>query len=180
MSNSKAKIVIAALSIVVLGLVGLMYSGFGVKDWFDSSFPHFDKSRLPFLNAVLNSLVFICLLNAFRAIKNKDIATHRKFIYTACILSSLFLVNYVFYHLISETTKYGGEGWLKAIYLVILLTHIVLAAVSFPFIVYTVFLGQAMQVENHRRLAKFVFPVWLYVAFTGVVVYLMISPYYSH
>ena len=178
--NQKAKKIIGLLTAVVMGLVFLMYSGFGVKEWFDASFPGFDKSRLPFLNALLNSLVFICLLSAFRAIKNKNIQIHRRFIYLACILSTLFLLNYVFYHMISETTKFGGTGFVKLIYLIILLTHVVLAAVSFPFIVYTAFLGQTMQVESHRKLAKFVFPVWLYVAFTGVIVYLMISPYYQH
>jgi putative membrane protein len=180
MNNSKAKQFIGVLTIAVMGLVFLMYSGFGVKTWFDSSFPGFDKSKLPFLNALLNSLVFICLLSAFRAIKSKNIALHRRFIYIACVLSTLFLLNYVFYHMISETTKFGGEGFIKLVYLVVLLTHVVLAAVSFPFIVYTAFLGQTMQVESHRKLAKFVFPVWLYVAFTGVIVYFMISPYYQH
>lgn len=178
--NHRAKQVIGLLTAVVMGLVFLMYSGFGVKEWFDASFPGFDKSRLPFLNALFNSLVFICLLSAFRAIKNKNIQVHRRFIYIACILSTLFLLNYVFYHMISESTKYGGEGILKGIYLFILVTHVILAALSFPFIVYTAFLGQTMQVESHRKLAKYVFPVWLYVAFTGVVVYFMISPYYQH
>ncbi len=89
------------------------------------------------------------------------------------------LLNYVFYHLISTSTKFGGAGVLRAVYFFILLTHILLAAISFPFILYTAFLGQTMQKENHRRLAKIIFPIWLYVAITGVVVYLMISPYYN-
>ena len=178
--NQKAKKVIGLLTAVVMGLVFLMYSGFGVKEWFDASFPGFDKSRLPFLNALFNSLVFICLLSAFRAIKNKNIQVHRRFIYVACTLSTLFLLNYVFYLMISETTKYGGDGFMRVLYFIILATHVILAAVSFPFIVYTAFLGQTMQVESHRKLAKYVFPVWLYVASTGVIVYLMISPYYPY
>ena len=178
--NQKAKKVIGLLTAVVMGLVFLMYSGFGVKEWFDASFPGFDKSRLPFLNALFNSLVFICLLSAFRAIKNKNIQVHRRFIYIACTLSTLFLLNYVFYHMISESTKYGGDGFMRGLYFIILATHVFLAAVSFPFIVYTAFLGQTMQVESHRKLAKYVFPVWLYVASTGVIVYLMISPYYPY
>ena len=178
--NQKAKKVIGLLTAVVMGLVILMYSGFGVKEWFDASFPGFDKSQLPFLNALFNSLVFICLLSAFRAIKNKNIQVHRRFIYVACTLSTLFLLNYVFYHMISETTKYGGDGFMRGLYFIILATHVILAAVSFPFIVYTAFLGQTMQVESHRKLAKYVFPVWLYVASTGVIVYLMISPYYPY
>lgn len=178
--NNRAKKIIGLLTAIVMGLVFLMYSGFGVKEWFDASFPDFDKSRLPFLNALFNSLVFICLLSAFRAIKNKNILVHRRFIYLACIFSTLFLLNYVFYHMISTHTVYGGDGILKWVYFFILATHVFLAAVSFPFIVYTAFLGQTMQVEAHRRLARYVFPVWLYVALTGVLVYMMISPYYQH
>lgn len=178
--NQKAKKVIGLLTAVVMGLVFLMYSGFGVKEWFDANYPEFDKSNLPLINATLNSLVFVCLLSAFSAIKNKNIQIHRRFIYTACILSTIFLLNYVFYHMISETTKYGGAGFMRGLYFFILVTHVVLAAVSFPFIVYTAFLGQTMQVESHRKLAKYVFPVWLYIALTGVIVYWMISPYYQH
>jgi putative membrane protein len=86
----------------------------------------------------------------------------------------------VFYHLVSENTKYGDEGFVKYIYLFILITHIVLAALSFPFILWTLFLGLTNQVQKHRKIAKIVFPVWLYVAITGVVVYIMISPYYTN
>jgi len=180
MNNNKAKQIIGVLTIVVMGLVFLMYSGFGVRDWFDSNFPNFDKSILPFINALFNSLVFICLLSAFRAIKAKNILIHRRFIYMACFLSTLFLLNYVFYHMISVTTRYGGEGFIRGVYFFILATHVLLAALSFPFIVYTAFLGQTMQVDSHRKLAKYVFPVWLYVALTAVIVYFMISPYYTH
>jgi putative membrane protein len=179
MSNKQAKIYIAGITVVVMGLVFLMYSGFGVKAWFDSSFPDFEKHKLPLFNAIFNSLVFITLLFALRAIKAKKIDLHRKLIYLACTLSTLFLINYVFYHLISTSTKYGGEGLMRLVYFVILLTHIFLAATSFPFILYTAFLGQTLQKDLHRRIAKIIFPIWLYVALTGVVVYLMISPYYS-
>lgn len=178
--NNQIKIYIGILSVIVIGLVSIIYSGFGVKEWFELQFPNFNIYRLPFMNAIFNSLVFICLLNAFRAIKLRNINLHRRFIIAACVLSFLFLLNYVFYHMISESTKYGGSGFLKGMYLFILATHVVLAAISFPFILYTVFLGHTMQVENHRRLAKYVFPVWLYVALTGVIVYIMISPYYPN
>lgn len=179
MSNKQFKFIVGIISVVVLGLVGLMYSGIGFQEIFDENFPDFDKSILPLFNAIINSCVFITLLIALNAIKAKQIEKHRKFIYIACGLSTLFLINYVFYHLISETTKYGGDGILKMIYLFILLTHILLAIISFPFILYTALLGQTMQVEKHRKLAKIVMPVWLYVALTGVLVYLLISPYYS-
>jgi putative membrane protein len=178
MSNKQAKIYIAGITTVVMGLVFLMYSGFGVKEWFDTSFPLFNKHLLPMYNAILNSMVFITLLFALRAIKSKNIEQHRRLIYLACSLSTLFLINYVFYHMISTSTKYGGAGTMRLVYFIILLTHIFLAATSFPFILYTAFLGQTLQKELHRRIAKIIFPIWLYVALTGVIVYLMISPYY--
>jgi putative membrane protein len=178
MTNSRAKIYIALISAAVIGLVTLMHYGFGVKAWFDASFPAFDKHILPMFNAIFNSLVFVSLIFALRAIKAKNIELHRKLIYFAFTFSTLFLLNYVFYHLISTSTKYGGTGAMRAIYFFILLTHVVLAALSFPFILYTAFLGQTMQKEIHRKIAKIIFPIWLYVALTGVIVYLMISPYY--
>ena len=177
--NRNAKLFIGILSIVVIGLVGLMYSGFGFREYFDASYPTFDKKELPFFNAVFNSLVFISLIYAYRAIRQKKVEAHRRMIYLAGFLSTLFLLNYVFYHMISESTKFGGEGLLKGIYLILLLTHVLLAIVSFPFILYTAFLGHTMQVENHRKMTRYVFPVWLYVAFSGVMVYIMISPYYG-
>jgi len=177
-SNNKAKLYIGFISIVVVSLVVLMHEGIGLKEVFDSNFPNFNKYRLPFFSAFLNSMVCISLIYAFVSIKNKDIANHRKMMILACFFSTLFLLNYVFYHLISESTSYGGEGIMKSIYLFILLTHVVLAATSFPFILYTVFLGNSMQKESHRKLAKIVFPIWFYVAFSGVLVYILISPYY--
>lgn len=80
--------------------------------------------------------------------------------------------------MISESTKYGGVGLMKGVYLILLLTHVLLAILSFPFILYTAFLGYTMQKEHHRKLTRFVFPVWLYVSLSGVLVYVMISPYY--
>lgn len=178
MNNQKAKLYIGIISLLVIGLVALMYSGFGLREWFDATYPDFKKTNLPFINAVLNSLVFILLLSAFRAIKQKNIPAHRRMIYTAAFLSTLFLLNYVFYHMISDSTSYGGEGFMRIFYFMILLSHVVLAVVSFPFILYTAFLGHTMQVDAHRALAKRVWPVWVYVALTGVIVYIMISPYY--
>ncbi len=179
MNNKNAKIYIGIISILVIGLVSLMYSGWGLKELFDSRFPMFDKKILPFYNAIFNSFVSILLIVAFIAIKNKKIEVHRKLIYTATFFSTLFLLNYVLYHMISERTNYGGSGSLRLIYFIILASHILLAIISFPFILYTAFLGQTMQVDAHRKLAKIVFPVWLYVAITGVLVYIMISPFYS-
>lgn len=176
--NKKAIFVIGLLTVVVLGLVTILYSGVNLRETFDANYPNFDKKMLPLWNAIFNFLVFGVLIMAYRAIRAKKIEQHRRWIYLACILSTLFLLNYVFYHSIADSTKYGGTGWLRGVYFILLLTHVVLAAVSFPFIVYTAFLGHTMQVDAHRKMTKWVFPIWLYVALSGVLVYLFISPYY--
>lgn len=178
MSNKRAKIYIGILSVIVIGMVGIMYSGWGIRGWFDLNYPDFDKKRLPLLNAIINGSAFLVLVSAFWAIKSRKIELHRRLIYVAGTLSTLFLMNYIFYHIISDTTRFGGTGWLKWVYIGILLTHIFLATVSFPFILYTAFLGYTMQADLHRRMTKWVFPVWLYVSMSGVIVYIMISPYY--
>jgi putative membrane protein len=103
---------------------------------------------------------------------------HRAFIGAAFTSTTLFLVSYVTYHYLTESTKYGGEGALRSIYFFVLLTHIVLAIVVVPLALMSVVRGLQMQVERHRKIAKWTMPIWLYVSFTGVVVYLMISPYY--
>lgn len=177
-NNSQAKIIIGVLTTAVIGLVIFMYSFPSFKEVFDANYPTFDKKVLPMWNAIFNSIVSICLVTAIYFIKNKNVKMHRRFIFIACICSTLFLLNYVFYHMISTSTSYGDSGFMKMIYLFILLTHIVLAALSFPFILFTLYIGWTNQVEKHKKIAKLVFPVWLYVAVTGVIVYLMISPYY--
>jgi putative membrane protein len=93
-------------------------------------------------------------------------------------LSALFLVSYVTYHFATEPTRFGGEGAVKIIYLILLITHIITAAIILPFILFTFIRGYAMQVEAHKRIAKWTFPIWLYVAITGPICYLMLMPYY--
>lgn len=180
MNEKLAKILVGIVTFLVIGLVTFMYVFKGFVNIFKDNFPTFDICSLPLYNAIFNSIVSISLVLAFYFIKNKNIKMHQYMIYNACFFSMLFLLNYVFYHLISENTKYGDEGVVKYIYLFILFTHIVLAALSFPFILWTLFLGLTNQIQKHRRIAKYVFPIWLYVAITGVVVYIMISPYYTN
>ena len=133
---------------------------------------------LPKLNACFNAAAFFSLIGAFLAIRKKNIALHKKFTTTALLLSVLFLISYVAFHLTTESTKFGGEGWIRGVYFFILLTHIVLSAGIIPLVLFTYVRGLGMEVEKHRRLAKFTWPIWLYVTATGVIVYLMISPYY--
>jgi putative membrane protein len=135
---------------------------------------------LPKLNALFNGTAFLCLIGAFVAIKNKNIKVHRAFTTTALILSMLFLVSYVAFHLTTESTKFGGEGWIRTVYFVILISHILLSTGIIPLVLFTYVRGLGMQVEKHRKIAKITWPIWLYVTATGVIVYLMISPYYLH
>ena len=135
---------------------------------------------LPKLNALFNGTAFLCLIGAFVAIKNKNIKVHRAFTTTALILIMLFLVSYVAFHLTTESTKFGGEGWIRTVYFVILISHILLSTGIIPLVLFTYVRGLGMQVEKHRKIAKITWPIWLYVTATGVIVYLMISPYYPH
>jgi putative membrane protein len=139
----------------------------------------FDVTLLPRLNAIFNSFTFVFLLAALYFIKQKNITLHKRFIFAAFTSTTLFLVSYVTYHYLTETTKYGGEGPLKYIYFFILITHILLAIVIVPLALITVTRGLNMQVEKHRKIARWTMPLWLYVSLTGVLVYLLISPYYT-
>lgn len=138
----------------------------------------FDITILPLLNAVLNSFTFVFLLAALIFILQKNVKVHRRFIFAAFTTTALFLLSYVTYHGLSESTSFGGEGIIRPIYFFILITHIILAAAIVPLALISVARGLNMQVEKHRKIARWTMPIWLYVSLTGVIVYLMISPYY--
>jgi putative membrane protein len=130
------------------------------------------------VNAILNSLVSLLLVVGLIAVKNAKYQLHRNVMMSAMVLSLLFLVSYICHHLFSESTSYGGEGVMKSVYYFILITHIILAAVILPFILYTSYRALVAEWPAHRKLAKITWPIWFYVSVTGVIVYLMISPYY--
>lgn len=138
----------------------------------------FDLTILPMVNAILNSFTFVFLLTALYFIKRREIKTHRNFILAAFTTTALFLITYVVYHFMTESTKYGGDGPVRALYFFFLLTHVVLAVVIVPLALFSLGSGLSMDVTKHRKLARWTMPLWLYVSFTGVVVYLMIRPYY--
>lgn len=138
----------------------------------------FDITLLPLLNAILNSFTFVFLLAALFMILRKNVTWHKRFIFAAFTSTAFFLVSYLTYHSMASSTSYGGEGILQAIYYFILITHIILAAVIVPLALLTLFRGLAMKVDKHRKIARWTMPLWLYVSLTGVIVYLMISPYY--
>ena len=137
-----------------------------------------DLSFLPPVHAILNSLVTVFLILAVLAIKNKNVTLHKRMIGGAVVCSVLFLLCYVAYHGTQQEVRYGGEGTLRTIYFIVLISHIILAAVSLPFILVTLSLGYTNHFARHRKMARWVFPIWLYVAATGPVCYLMLRPYY--
>jgi putative membrane protein len=138
-----------------------------------------DVTFLPKLHALLNSLTAIALLLGFNFIKKGRIRYHRFAMVTAIVLSAFFLISYVTYHYQAPPTRFGGEGAIRGIYYFVLLTHIVLAAVIVPMVLLSVYFAISNQIARHRRISRWTFPIWLYVAITGVVVYFMISPYYT-
>lgn len=134
---------------------------------------------LPMVHAILNTLVAVLLVVALVMVKQKKIRLHKLAISGAMACSGLFLLCYVAYHFTTAETKFGGEGMTRTIYFVLLISHIVLAALSLPFILQTWVYGFTNQVAKHRKMAKWVFPIWLYVAVTGPICYLMLRPYYG-
>lgn len=164
---------IITISIILIGLIGILSGLPGVED-----FDAFDVTILPLMNAIFNSFTFIFLLCALIAIMKKNITVHRRFIYAAFVTTSLFLCTYVAFHYLSPSTPYGAGGVMAIVYYFILITHIVLAAVIVPLALTSVARAWNMEVERHRKIARWTMPIWLYVSLTGVLVYIMISPYY--
>lgn len=134
---------------------------------------------LPTLNAIINATCSFLLLLSLYYIKRKQISIHKKINITTFILSSLFLVSYIIFHSTGIKTTYGGTGVIRYVYYFILITHIILAALVLPLVLLSFQRGLMMQVEKHKKLVRWSYPIWLYVTVSGVVVYLMISPYYQ-
>ena len=186
-NDSKAKIVIWIVSIVVFGAVAFL-----VKFKLNISLG-FNVHVFAKFNAVINSVVAILLIAGLIVVKQKNYALHKKIMLSAIVLSVLFLVSYICHHLLAGDTRFGdinhdgilsdeeksAAGSLRIIYYIILITHIPLAAIILPFILFTAYRALIGEYEKHKKLARITWPVWFYVAVTGVVVYLMISPYYS-
>jgi len=136
-------------------------------------------SFLPPIYATINGITAVVLVFAVMAIKNGKRKLHENLMKFAISLSVLFLGMYVAYHMTSDSTKFGGEGAIKYVYYFILITHILLSIIIIPFVLVTYVKALAQRFDKHKKIAKITFPMWLYVAVTGVIVYLMISPYYS-
>lgn len=134
---------------------------------------------LPPIYASINGVTAILLVVAVWAIKNNRRSLHQKLMTSCIILSGMFLLMYIAYHMTSESTSYGGEGIMRLFYFFILVSHILLSIVIVPLVLKTYARAYMKQFDSHRKLARITFPIWLYVAVSGVVVYLMISPYYA-
>ncbi len=135
---------------------------------------------LPHINGILNSITSVLLLTGLYFIKQKNVKAHKRTMLMAFTLGSLFLVSYVLYHLTNESTVYGGQGWVRPIYYFLLVSHIVLSVVVVWFVLRAVYFALSGQIARHKQTVKYAFPIWLYVSTTGVIVYLMIKPYYIH
>jgi len=136
--------------------------------------------KLPAFNATLNGITTILLLLSFYFIRRKKVNIHKRLNLTACILSTVFLLSYVTFHSFGVETRYPADNPMRPLYLFILLTHIILATLVLPMVLISLYRGLTMQVEAHRKIVRWSFPVWIYVTISGVIVYLMISPYYRY
>ncbi|NAS32096.1 DUF420 domain-containing protein [Flavobacteriaceae bacterium R38] len=135
-------------------------------------------SFLPPIYATINGITAVILILAVIAIKNKKRLLHERLMKVCIVLSVSFLVMYVAYHMTSDSTPYGGEGVIRSVYFVILISHILLSIGIIPLVLITYVRALSKRFDKHKKIAKITFPIWLYVAVTGVIVYLMIAPYY--
>lgn len=168
--EKKYKIWIIILSIAIPLVVAILF-GVKIPDATPLTF-------LPPIYATINGLTAILLIAAVMAIKNKKVKLHENLMKTCIALSVAFLGMYVAYHMTSESTSFGGEGTIRYVYFFILITHIVLSIAIIPLVLITYVKALAKRFDKHKKIAKITFPIWLYVAVTGVIVYIMISPYY--
>lgn len=167
---------IVAVSIVIPVVVAILF-GVKLKDFGFNVEP---LSFLPPIYATTNGVTAVVLVWAVIAVKNGKLKLHERLMTFAIALSVAFLVMYVAYHMTSDSTKFGGEGIIRYVYFFILLTHILLSIAIIPLVLITYVRALAKRFDRHKKIAKITFPLWLYVAVTGVIVYLMISPYYVH
>ncbi len=164
---------IGVLSFVVFSAVVLLSR---VKLQVDLGFnPHLFAT----INAAINSTVSLLLVIGVVFVKQKKYEAHKNVMLSAIILSSGFLVSYIAHHLFAGETPFGGTGPIRYFYYTVLITHIILAAIILPFILLTAYRSLSGDFQEHKKLARYTFPLWLYVSVTGVIVYLLISPYYS-
>ena len=171
-NDKQARWLIIAVSVIVFGAIAFLSR---VKWNVD---PGFDVHLFARANAFINSAVSVLLVAGLIAVKRRQYLLHKRIMIAALILSVCFLISYICHHLLAGDTRFGGQGSIRYVYFIILITHIFLAAIILPFILFTTYRALTGEWARHRKIAKITWPVWLYVSVTGVVVYWMISPYY--
>jgi putative membrane protein len=173
-NEKRLSLLVNSLSIAIPIVVALLL---GIQTKLDLG--SWTKS-LPHAIGFINSLTSLLLIAGFVAQRSKNIRLHRIAMTSAFALGGLFLVCYVTYHLSNPSTKFGGEGGIRVFYYFVLLSHIGMSLVVLPLVLRAFIFALASEFERHRRVAKYAFPIWLYVSVTGVITYFMISPYYAH
>lgn len=168
--NTIINIIAVAIPLVVAVLLNPRIPKMELGEW---------TKALPHINGLINTLTTVSLLLGYYFIKKKNIAAHRQMMTVSFILGSLFLVSYVLYHLSNESTSFGGTGLIRPIYYFLLVTHITLSIGVVWFVLRAIYFALSNQIDLHKKVVKWAFPIWLYVSVTGVIVYLMISPYYK-
>jgi len=172
MKESVAKKLITIVSIAVPVVVAIL---FGIR------LPNVEPlSFLPPIYASINGLTAVLLMVALWAIKAQKIKLHQNIMKTCIALSLSFLLMYVAYHMTSDSTPFGGEGIIRTVYFILLVSHILLSIIIIPLVLHTYLRAYLKDFQGHKKLARITFPIWFYVTVTGVVVYLMISPYYAY
>jgi putative membrane protein len=172
--NKRATLVVNVVSVAVPLVVAILLgirSKVELGEW---------TKMLPHVIGGINTLTSLLLILGLVAQKIKNIPLHRIAMTTAVLMGAVFLVCYVTYHLSNSSTKFQGQGAVRYIYYSVLFSHIALSLVVLPLVLRAFLFAWTNQIQKHQQLARFAFPIWLYVSITGVVAYLMISPYYSH
>ncbi len=174
--DKKYNTLIVLVSIVIPVVVAIL---FNVK-LKDLGYDVEPLSFLPPIYATINGITAVVLIAAVMAIKKGNRKLHERLMTFAIALSLAFLVMYVAYHMTSDSTKFGGEGAIRLVYFGLLISHIILSIAVIPLVLISYVRALAAKFDQHKKIAKITFPIWLYVAVTGVIVYIMIAPYYVH
>jgi putative membrane protein len=172
--EQKVNRIINVLSIAIPVAVAVML---GIRQKFD--FGSW-TSYLPHVNGIINSITSVLLLMGLYFIRQRNVVAHKRTMLMAFTMGSVFLVCYILYHLTHDSTPFGGQGWIRPVYYFLLVSHIVLSIVVVWFVLRAVYFALSGQIARHKRTVKWTFPIWLYVSVTGVIVYLLIRPYYLH
>lgn len=174
MSDKAALRFIFGLTFIVLLVIVLLKMNFQQADEIPAGLQF-----LPLMNAIINGTCSVLLVTSFIMIKRKNVKVHKALNITAFVLSVIFLLSYVVFHFYVPDTTFPKDNPSRPVYLFILLTHILLAGLAMPFVLFSFYRGLTNQTEKHRKISRWTFPIWLYVTITGVIVYVMISPYYT-